>query len=76
MYAIALNSGGDSDAALALLRRTHDRHPADREVLSALVTWSLTRGDAASALRYARTLATLSPDNRELFDLIRKLERR
>jgi predicted CXXCH cytochrome family protein len=76
VYAIALHSRGDVDGAIVLLRRTHDSHPADRDVLSALVTWSLTRGDAAGALSYARALAAVSPDDRGLFDLIRKLERR
>jgi hypothetical protein len=37
VYAVALNSTGAQSEAMALLERTHQRHPADREVLMALI---------------------------------------
>jgi len=38
VYAVALNSSGAAGEALALLEETHRQHPADRNVLMALVS--------------------------------------
>jgi predicted Zn-dependent protease len=45
VYAVALNSTGAQSEAMALLERTHQRHPADREVLMALIAIAQSAGD-------------------------------
>jgi hypothetical protein len=45
-------------------------------VLTALVTISRDRGELATAMRHAQTLATLSPDDRAIRDLRDDLRRR
>lgn len=49
-----------------MLEEAHGRHPADRDVLTALATYLRERGDAKAALRYAEQLATLTPGDREV----------
>ena len=45
VYAIALNSTGAADQAMTLLERTHRQHPADTDVLVALVSIARDSGD-------------------------------
>ena len=59
---------------MALLEETHRRHPADRDVLLALVSIARETGDDAAALRHARELAALYPDDAQLRQLVRELE--
>ena len=63
VYAVALNSSGAAGEALALLEQTHRQHPADRDILMALVSMARDNGDFAAALRHARELLTLDPGN-------------
>ena len=58
-FAVALNSNGAHGEATAVLERTHRQHPADREVLTALVSIAQDTGDLAAALSHARELAAL-----------------
>ncbi len=76
VYAVALNSAGAAVEATALLEQTHRQHPADREVLTALVSIARDKGDFAAALRHARELATLDPGNAQLRALISELEKK
>jgi predicted CXXCH cytochrome family protein len=76
VYAVALNSSGAAPQAMAVLERTHRRHPTDREVLMALVSIARDTGDIATALRYARVLATLDPADARLRGLITDLEKK
>ena len=48
---------------MALLDEAHRQHPADRDVLMALVSIARDKGDFATALRHARELVTLDPGN-------------
>ncbi len=75
-YAIALNSAGAVAQAVDLLERTHRQHPADRDVLIALVSIMRDRGDVAAALTYARELVKLYPDDLRLRVMVQDLERR
>ncbi|MGH9317327.1 MAG: tetratricopeptide repeat protein [Thermoanaerobaculia bacterium] len=45
VYGIALHSAGELPRALKVLRKVHDRHPGDRDVLEALAMVSLKSGD-------------------------------
>ena len=49
VYAIALNTVGSHPQAMNLLEDTHRRHPADRDVLLALVSIARDSGDFATA---------------------------
>ena len=61
VYAIALHSGGSRDEALAVLKETLRNHPNDRDILSALLSFSRLAGDGKAALGYAERLAAISP---------------
>jgi Flp pilus assembly protein TadD len=63
VYAVALQSAGQVDHALEVLRKTHRAHPRDAEVLLALVTMSRDRGSIPEAIGYAKELAALSPQD-------------
>ena len=76
VYAVALNSSGAAKEALALLEEAHQQHPADRNILMALVAIARDRGDFAAALHHARELLTLDPGNAQLRSLVSDLEKR
>ncbi len=76
VYAVALNSSGAAGEAMALLEQTHRQHPADRDVLMALVSFARDKGDFAAALRHARELLTLDPGNAQLQALVAELEKK
>jgi Flp pilus assembly protein TadD len=76
VYAVALNSSGAAREALALLEETHQQHPADRNVLMALVSFAREQGDFAAPLRHARELLSLDPMNAQLHALVSELEKK
>jgi predicted CXXCH cytochrome family protein len=76
VYAVALNSSGAVGKALALLEERHQKHPADRDVLMALVSIARDKGDFAAALQHARELLTLDPGNAQLQALVSELEKK
>ncbi len=76
VYAIALNSTGAVAPAMALLEHTHRQHPADSDVLVALVSIARDSGDPAAALRYARELAVLHPADMQVRAMVLDLEKR
>jgi Flp pilus assembly protein TadD len=73
---VALNSTGAHAEATALLERTHRQHPADRDVIAALVSIAKERGDFGAALSHARELAALEPDDPQIRKLLSDLEKR
>jgi Flp pilus assembly protein TadD len=75
VYAIALNSTGDAKGALAVLEQAHRRRPANRDLLSALVSVAQERGDLATALRHAETLSALVPGDGSVRALREALQR-
>jgi len=76
VYAVALNSTGAPAEAMALLEEAHRQHPADRDLLMALVSIARDTGDFAAALRHARELVTLVPGDTQLRALISELEKK
>jgi predicted CXXCH cytochrome family protein len=76
VYAVALNSSGAGEDALALLEESHQQHPADRNVLMALVSIARDNGNFAQALRHARELLTLDPGNAQLQALAAEIEKK
>jgi predicted CXXCH cytochrome family protein len=75
VYAVALQSGGHAAEAMTVLKQGLASHPADRDILQALVTYSRAAGDAGAALDYAERLARIVPDDRNLAGLIEELRR-
>ena len=74
VYAIALNSTGAAAQAIALLERTHQQHPTDRNVLVALVSLAQEQGHFHQALVHARELAALYPADEQISRLVQQLE--
>ena len=75
VYAVALNSSGAAKEAFALLEEAHQQHPADRNILMALVSIARDQGDFAAALRHARELLSLDPGNTQLQGLVSEFEK-
>ena len=76
VFAVALHSAGHVDDAMGVLRENLVRHPNDRDTLIALIGFNRDAGDFADALRYAEQLATITPNDFDLADLIVDLRRR
>ena len=74
VYAVALNSSGKVPEASAILEQAHQQHPADHDVLMALVSIARDQGDFAAALGHARELLVLDPGNAQLRALVAELE--
>jgi hypothetical protein len=72
VYAIALNTTGARDEALRVLEVNHQRHQADRETLTALVSLNREAGDDVAARRYAE-MARLAPGNPAIARLLEEL---
>ena len=75
VYAVALNSTG-APRSNGAAGAAHQQHPADRDVLMALVSIARDKGDFATALRHARELVTLDPADAQLRALVSDLEKR
>jgi Flp pilus assembly protein TadD len=75
VYAVALHSSGRGKEALAVLKDAVTRHPNSREFLSAMVSFSRSDGDIATALENAEHLARISPDDAKLAHMIEELRR-
>ncbi|SDK12569.1 multiheme c-type cytochrome [Microbulbifer yueqingensis] len=56
VYAVALNSAGRPEEAIAELERGLEHYPADRQILSALVAMHREAGDETAARKYLRAL--------------------
>jgi Flp pilus assembly protein TadD len=74
VYAVALHGAGRVPEALAVLAATHERRPLDRDVLVTLATLQRDAGDRAAALRHARALLALAPDDPAARALVEELE--
>jgi tetratricopeptide (TPR) repeat protein len=60
VYGVALDSLGQAERAIEVLRETRGRHPYDRDVLAALAGMCRQRGLLGEAAGYDRTLERLS----------------
>jgi tetratricopeptide (TPR) repeat protein len=59
VYAVALNSLGEPQKAIQTLQDALERHPRNRDILSALVSFMRDSGDVEGAGRYAEKLRRL-----------------
>ena len=74
VYAVALQSKGQTGEAIAVLDKVHQRRPGDIDTLSALIAYNREAGDLDSALEYARQLRQLAPNIPSVERLVRDLE--
>ena len=61
VYAIALNSTGNTEQAIMVLEAAHNRFPNNTEILNALVAFHRDIGNQDAAGIYADKLRTISP---------------
>jgi Tfp pilus assembly protein PilF len=73
VYAVALHDAGRAPLALVELRKAQARHPANPDLLVALITYSRERGDLAAARDYAQRLVALDPSDPRARALLREL---
>ena len=74
VYGVALHSTGDTNQALDVLAHASTRHPYDRDLLTALATIHRDNGSLEAALRYARDLVALNPQDPTAQQLLAQLE--
>lgn len=70
---VALNTNGQTDEALRVLEQAYQQHPNDTDILTALATMNRDAGNRAAALRYARALVALNPQNTAAQQLVAQL---
>ena len=75
VYAVALHSAGRGEDALAVTKASLQRHPSDRDTLSAAIAFSREAKDFVGALGYAERLSQLDPGQTGLSQLIDQLRR-
>ncbi len=73
VYAIALHSTGRGEAAIKVLDEALARHPANREMLTALVTINLEAGRKDDALQYLAKLVEAYPNDPEVSQLLQSM---
>jgi Flp pilus assembly protein TadD len=69
VYGVALHSYGDVGKAISVLLKAHERSPADRDILMALITFHRDMGDVRSAATYADQLVQVSPGDMQAIAL-------
>jgi len=76
VLAVALHSASRAEEALTVLKENLARHPNDRDTLVALIGFNRDAGNFANALHYAELLAVITPDDRNLINVIQELQSR
>jgi tetratricopeptide (TPR) repeat protein len=75
VHGVALYEAGLVQQALQVLTEAHQRHPADRDILAALVEYYRQAGDRQAASAWARKPVELSPGGVQARRLLDSLER-
>jgi predicted CXXCH cytochrome family protein len=75
VYSVALNSAGRKDEGMTVLKEGLAKHPNDREILSALISFNRDAGNIEGALEYAERLGRITPNDRGIVALIQELQR-
>jgi len=73
VYAVALNSVGRTEQALAVLKQAQEHNPVNQELLLALVDMNRAAGNLAAATTYAKALTALAPTDTALQKLLSDL---
>jgi predicted CXXCH cytochrome family protein len=74
VYSVALHQAGMVLQALQVLTEAQRRHPADRDILAALVEYHRQSGDRQAAITWARKLVEVSPGDVAARRLLESLE--
>ena len=75
-HALALDALGQRAKAMETLTRSYRGHPHDRDLLFALATFSRNRGRMQDAIRYAKELVGVAPEDPGAKQLLKELESR
>ncbi len=75
VFAVALHDTGRAGEARDVLKNTLARHPYDREVLTALISYEMEVAQFSTALEYAERLLELEPGNSEVAAFVERLRR-
>ena len=76
VHGVALFDQGEPVRAKAVLAAAAGRHPADRDILQALVAWAVQTADLPAARQWAERLVEVAPDDpgaRQQLDGIRRM---
>jgi Flp pilus assembly protein TadD len=73
---VALHSLDQRDRGIEVLQEAHQRHPADLDVLAALASFEIERGNQQEALSYVRKMQEQSPNDPGVAELLRSIEKR
>jgi DNA-binding SARP family transcriptional activator len=60
---VALHSAGHGPEAIAHLKEGLKEHPANRDIIMAIISFSREAGDIDTALRYAEQASRAAPDD-------------
>lgn len=71
---MALHGTGKTADAVSELRTALDRHPYDKELIAALISYQMEIGDLKSALPLAERLGQLEPERADIQQLILQLK--
>jgi tetratricopeptide (TPR) repeat protein len=74
VHGVALHEAGQVQQALRVLTDAHQNHPADRDILAALVEYHRQAGDRQAAIAWARKLVEVSPGDVQARRLLESLE--
>lgn len=76
VYAVALKANGQVASALSILEQAHDKHPYDRNILIALVTYYNEMGNMKAATTYAVKLVKIDPQYDSAAQILQQLRSR
>jgi tetratricopeptide (TPR) repeat protein len=75
IYGVALHSTGRRQEAMTYLEDSLTRHPENRDISMAIVSFSREAGDAATALQYAEQAYKIAPADPTLKGMVEQLRR-
>lgn len=75
VHAVAMHGSGKAREAVDILKAALSRHPYDREILMALISYELEMKEFTSALQRAELMGQLEPERGDVQRLIDRLRR-
>ena len=75
IYGVALHSAGHAHEAVDYLKESLTEHPANRDIVMAIISFSRESGDVATALQYTEQTIKIVPDDPAIRGLAEQLWR-
>jgi Flp pilus assembly protein TadD len=75
VHGVAWYEAGQGQQALQVFAEAQQRHPADRDILAALMAYHRQAGDRQAAIAWARKLVEVSPGDVQARRVLESLER-